>query len=157
MTIGSDKPLKAASNNPRPAFNYCTGKARKKRSRPATKDNETSASAVASTSSVNNTPQKAKSSHSSSAQYSGYSVSDVSKFRREQMESEVVHRLLKDVDCVVAQAQPTDPARRALAGRIASEVAADIEELIEKAGHGTDAHGANSRHDALASADGAFS
>ncbi|KAI9500109.1 hypothetical protein BX070DRAFT_230809 [Coemansia spiralis] len=73
------------------------------------------------------------------------------------MESEVVHRLLKDVDCVVDQAQPTDPARRALAGRIASEVAADIEELIEKAGHGTDAHGANSRHNALASADGAFS
>ncbi|KAJ2620760.1 hypothetical protein GGI26_004748 [Coemansia sp. RSA 1358] len=107
--------------------------------------------------SANNTLQKAKPSHSSSTQYSGYSVSDVSKLRREQMQNEVVQRLLKDMECVVDQAQPTDPARRAFAERITGEVAANIEDLIAKIEHGTDAHGTNSNHNILISADGRFS
>ncbi|KAJ2672686.1 hypothetical protein GGI25_005004 [Coemansia spiralis] len=69
----------------------------------------------------------------------------------------VEQRLLVDTECVIDQAQPTNPARKAFAEWIAGKVAADIEDLIAIIRHETDAHGANSRYDILASAGSAFS
>ncbi|KAJ1717975.1 hypothetical protein LPJ61_006988, partial [Coemansia biformis] len=76
--------------------------------------------------------------------YEGYTESAASGLRNNDMVREVEERLVKNVKCVVDQAQPTDAQTAQLAGRLVDSVSASMEALFTAATTIADAEAARS-------------
>ncbi|KAJ2611991.1 hypothetical protein H4S08_002890, partial [Coemansia sp. RSA 1365] len=74
-------------------------------------------------------------SHPSNSSHYGFSSPQVTSARKEEMMIQVKSRVLKNVECVVEQAQPRDAPTKRLAEDIIRSISKSIEELVVAAGN----------------------
>ncbi|PIA15754.1 hypothetical protein COEREDRAFT_8997 [Coemansia reversa NRRL 1564] len=109
----------------------------KKRKAQAAKSQKSTTNATHNCTSKSNkcTPQRCGPSHPSNPSYYGFSSPQVTSARKEEMIIQVKSRVLKNVECVVEQAQPRDAPTKRLAEVIIRSISESIEELVVAAGN----------------------
>ncbi|KAJ2673454.1 hypothetical protein GGI25_004716 [Coemansia spiralis] len=82
--------------------------------------------------SCNPTPSKHSTRHSNSITNKSSTTKDINEERKQERADQVEERLVRDVSCVVDQAQPTDKDKLKLARKLTQKISQNIEAVIGK-------------------------